>query len=109
MAKYDIKQVTRYVLVRKPATEYAGSDMDVAEFKRHDEAERVLASLRAMSPEDAAKDAGFRGWAYNSPAMSLVNDDGSVSLIGRNGKEILALAPGSAIRNVGGKLAVEPA
>lgn len=109
MSEYDIHKVTRYVLVRK----FQGkSDIfihDLSEFTRRDEAERVLASLKAMSPEDAAKDAEFRGRVYNSPAMSFVNDDGSVSLVGHNGKEIFALAPGSAIRNVGGKLAFETA
>lgn len=40
VATYDIKQVTRYVLIRN-------GDTDVAEFKRRDDAEHVMGTLRA--------------------------------------------------------------
>lgn len=45
---YDIKQVTRYVLIKKDA----GKTTDVAEFPRRDEAETALAALTAASIKD---------------------------------------------------------
>lgn len=45
MAQFDIRQVTRYVLVRKGGSP-SGQDADVGEFKRRDEAEAVLAALK---------------------------------------------------------------
>jgi hypothetical protein len=46
-ARYDIKQVTRYVLTRSIITDKGDTVLDMAEFKRRDDAERVLGTMRA--------------------------------------------------------------
>lgn len=54
--EYDIKQVTRYVLVRKdhdPSAATPVETIDLAEFRRRDEAETVLKALRGDLPSRA--------------------------------------------------------
>jgi hypothetical protein len=45
--RYDIKQVTRYVLTRSILTDKGETVLDMAEFKRRDDAERVMGTMRA--------------------------------------------------------------
>jgi hypothetical protein len=45
--RYDIVQVTRYVLTRNVITDKGDAVLDMAEFKRRDDAERVMGTLRA--------------------------------------------------------------
>lgn len=64
---YDIKQVTRYVLVRN-------GDTDIAEFKRRDEA---VAVLKALNREEAhITPAGIRGTTAQQDAARTVFHDG---------------------------------
>jgi len=52
MAEYDINQVTRYVLVRKETGATDTFVPDLAEFRRRDEAEKVLKALNARQMPD---------------------------------------------------------
>lgn len=45
--RYDIKQVTRYVLTRTMNTDKGATVADLAEFTRRDDAERVAGTMRA--------------------------------------------------------------
>jgi hypothetical protein len=45
--RYDIKQVTRYILTRTMNTDKGATVADLAEFKRRDDAERVMGTMRA--------------------------------------------------------------
>jgi hypothetical protein len=45
--RYDIKQVTRYVLTRSAITDKGDTVIDMAEFRRRDDAERVMGTMRA--------------------------------------------------------------
>ncbi|WP_376956353.1 hypothetical protein ABNQ39_00085 (plasmid) [Azospirillum sp. A26] len=49
--KYDLRQVTRWVLTRAEISPISAGCDDVAEFRRRDEAVRVLNSLRRADPE----------------------------------------------------------
>lgn len=99
MAEYDIKQVTRYVLVRKERAEYechaqsgeplVGTrvrDTDLAEFRRRDEAETVLAALHRAHYEELAE--RMRAAAL----VAFRKDDGSIDVVGKDGKTIGILA-----------------
>lgn len=55
---YDIRQVTRYVLTRSIITDQGPGVADLAEFRRRDDAERVMGTMRAaIHPVETAKDA----------------------------------------------------
>jgi hypothetical protein len=45
--RYDIKQVTRYILTRSVITDKGDTVVDMAEFRRRDDAERVMSTMRA--------------------------------------------------------------
>jgi hypothetical protein len=45
--RYDIKQVSRYVLTRTMNTDKGATVADLAEFTRRDDAERVMGTMRA--------------------------------------------------------------
>lgn len=73
---YDIRQVTRYVLTRSLITNQGAGVADLAEFKRRDDAERVMGTLRAaLHPADVtAKNAAIRVGDYAIAMVGVVDN-----------------------------------
>jgi hypothetical protein len=73
--RYDIQQVTRYILTRTMNTDKGATVADLAEFKRRDDAERVMGTMRAaIHPvETAANSECIR--INNEIAISLMGID----------------------------------
>jgi hypothetical protein len=90
--RYDIQQVTRYILTRTMNTDKGATVADLAEFKRRDDAERVMGTMRAaIHPvsEVAADGAGslverFGVVTANSACIKVGNDI-AITLVGIEG------------------------